>query len=533
MRAATGARREIRPTNAQRLVRRRSVGSAKRRDYDLEDVSGGRRTSPARVRGRPRPVGRGRLGVRPSRTAAIRRAAYRVGGLVGLNQSTTLARRFLLASLLVLVVGGLLVGWWVGNQLSSGIIDRTASVTGLYVESFIQPHLQGLDSGSWLSKADVASLDTLLSDTSFGDKIVALKIWRPDGTVAYSPDRSLIGQQFEVDEDLQQPQAGPSSPTSATSTTRRTSTSARAASTGCSRCTSRCAAPDPGSGGPHHRRGRVLPAAHRDRPGGAERAVPVVACRRRWRRARLPVPVRHRPPGQQHDPSPAGRAPGAGHRAPGAARPERAAARPRPTRSGAQHDTVRTPAAAYQQRPPRRPGPDARARGAAPGRGRGRDEGTDAAGATGRRQVRAQRRAARHALDRRWTAAAGAAHDVHGRRGAPRSRRPRPPDERVGRGRHRPSCPRRRRCRPRSRCSARRRSCFRTQPATARAGRVRGAGRRQEGDSPDGRRPRSRASIQSRVGAGGLPGPCRHPRAGASCWAAASRSARDRTAERR
>src|SRR4051794_1757499 len=140
----------------------------------------------------------------PARTRGWRRVANRVGALIGLNQSTTLARRFLLASLLILVIGGLLVGWWVGNQLERGIIDRTASVTGLYVESFIQPHLQGLDSGQWLTKSDVASLDTLLGDTAFGEKIVALKIWRPDGVVVYSPDRSLIGQQFDVDEDLQQ-----------------------------------------------------------------------------------------------------------------------------------------------------------------------------------------------------------------------------------------------------------------------------------------------------------------------------------------
>src|SRR4051812_1666820 len=137
-----------------------------------------------------------------ARPRAWRRAANRVGALIGLNQSTSLARRFLLASLLILVFGGLLVGWWVGNQLERGITDRTASVTGLYVESFIQPHLAGLDSGEWLSKGDVASLDTLLNDTTFADKIVALKIWRPDGVVVYSPDRTLIGQQFEIDDDL-------------------------------------------------------------------------------------------------------------------------------------------------------------------------------------------------------------------------------------------------------------------------------------------------------------------------------------------
>ncbi len=157
---------------------------------------------------RPAPAGTipqsGRAVAARPRRRGWRRVGSRIGSLVGLNQSTTLARRFLLASLLVLVVGGLAIGWWVGSQLERGIIDRTASVTGLYVESFIAPHLESLDSGAWLTKADVASLDTLLSDTPLGEKIVALKIWRPDGVIVYSPDRSLIGDQFAVDGDLGQ-----------------------------------------------------------------------------------------------------------------------------------------------------------------------------------------------------------------------------------------------------------------------------------------------------------------------------------------
>jgi signal transduction histidine kinase len=126
----------------------------------------------------------------------------RLAGLLGLNQSSSLARRFLLASLAVLVVGGLAVGWWIGGQLERGIIDRTASITGLYVQSFIEPHLESLAAGSWLSDSDVAELDALLSDTTFGQRVVALKVWRPDGAIAYSPDRSLIGQSFPVEDGL-------------------------------------------------------------------------------------------------------------------------------------------------------------------------------------------------------------------------------------------------------------------------------------------------------------------------------------------
>ena len=56
-----------------------------------------------------------------------------------------------------LLLGGLATGWWVGTQLERGIIDRSASITGLYVESFIQPHLESLDTGSWLTATDKAS----------------------------------------------------------------------------------------------------------------------------------------------------------------------------------------------------------------------------------------------------------------------------------------------------------------------------------------------------------------------------------------
>jgi signal transduction histidine kinase len=135
---------------------------------------------------------------RPRAGTAWRETLRRVGGLVGLNQSTTLARRFLLASLLVLVVGGVTVGWWVGGQLERGIVDRTASITGLYAESFIQPRLESLAEGAWLTQEDRRQLNWLLRDTPFGERIVSLKVWRPDGTVVYSQDEQLIGQQFPV-----------------------------------------------------------------------------------------------------------------------------------------------------------------------------------------------------------------------------------------------------------------------------------------------------------------------------------------------
>jgi signal transduction histidine kinase len=156
-------------------------------------------TSDSAVPARPLSAGANQ----PARAAATSGIGRRVAGLFGLNQSSSLARRFMLAGLAVLLIGGLSVGWWMGGQLERGIIDRTASITGLYVQSFLEPHLESLADGQWLSDQDVNELDALLTDTTFGSRVVALKVWRPDGTIVYSPDRSLIGQGFPIDQDLQ------------------------------------------------------------------------------------------------------------------------------------------------------------------------------------------------------------------------------------------------------------------------------------------------------------------------------------------
>src|SRR4051794_39367487 len=122
--------------------------------------------------------------------------------------SLSLARRFLLANLVILLVAGLAIGIWVGNQLERGIIDRTASITALYVESFIEPPVTTLATGDWLSPADTATLDRILGSGALGERIVALKIWSPAGVVLYSADRELVGRTFPIDEGLGEALAG-------------------------------------------------------------------------------------------------------------------------------------------------------------------------------------------------------------------------------------------------------------------------------------------------------------------------------------
>ena len=114
----------------------------------------------------------------------------------------SLASQFLLASLVVLVLGMLVTGTWVSEAIERGVLNRSAALTALYVDSVLSPHLEALGSKPYLDAEQVATLDRLLAETPLGQRVLAFKVWSPQGQVLYSPDRRLMGQEFGVDEGL-------------------------------------------------------------------------------------------------------------------------------------------------------------------------------------------------------------------------------------------------------------------------------------------------------------------------------------------
>lgn len=136
--------------------------------------------------------------------------SYVFGALVGLVPRVgrlSLAGRFMLANLVVQAIGVVIIGTWVGQQIENGVLNRTASVTALYVESIMTPYLQSLATGS-LSDADMQALESVVSKPLLQQQVVAFKVWAPDGTVLYSPDPRLVGRLFPIDEGLERALAG-------------------------------------------------------------------------------------------------------------------------------------------------------------------------------------------------------------------------------------------------------------------------------------------------------------------------------------
>lgn len=110
----------------------------------------------------------------------------------------SLARQFLLASFLILLVGMLVIGTWVGQQIERGVLQRTAALTALYVDSLVGHHLPPMAETAQLDPEEWAPLDMIFADTPLGRQIVTFKLWGPDGRLLYSTDKSLIGRTTPV-----------------------------------------------------------------------------------------------------------------------------------------------------------------------------------------------------------------------------------------------------------------------------------------------------------------------------------------------
>lgn len=114
----------------------------------------------------------------------------------------SLARRFTLLSLPILLAAILAVGWWVGQEVRSSALRRQGGVTALYVDSFIAPHVQVLQSAADLDDASRRSLRQVVERSALRERVLALKVWRPDGTVLFSSDGRGEGQRHAIDHGL-------------------------------------------------------------------------------------------------------------------------------------------------------------------------------------------------------------------------------------------------------------------------------------------------------------------------------------------
>jgi signal transduction histidine kinase len=119
-----------------------------------------------------------------------------------------LIKQFALASFFVISLGMFVMGYWISAQIRDGVIQHTATTTALYMEGFVEPLSQRLESQRVFDAEVNKVFDENLKSGPLKGELVALKIWNRDGTIAYSNFPELIGQKFPIDESLSKALSG-------------------------------------------------------------------------------------------------------------------------------------------------------------------------------------------------------------------------------------------------------------------------------------------------------------------------------------
>jgi signal transduction histidine kinase len=91
-----------------------------------------------------------------------------------------------------------LLGAWVSNRAEEGVLQRQASETVLAMDSFIKPLVQDLAQGPVLPDAALDALSAMVRKKALGADVAALKIWLPNGTIAYSNRPEQIGRTYPL-----------------------------------------------------------------------------------------------------------------------------------------------------------------------------------------------------------------------------------------------------------------------------------------------------------------------------------------------
>jgi signal transduction histidine kinase len=117
-------------------------------------------------------------------------------------QKLSLAAQFTIVAAVVIGIIMAVLGRWVAARIETGVITNTAASAALYMDRFVEPYAQELETGANLSAASQNALTELVRTKGFGERIVAVKIWRSDGTIAYSTYPEMIGKRLPVSNSL-------------------------------------------------------------------------------------------------------------------------------------------------------------------------------------------------------------------------------------------------------------------------------------------------------------------------------------------
>lgn len=77
------------------------------------------------------------------------------------------------------------------------IMRNSAEVGSIYMRGIVQPYLRPLETGGELTAGEREELDLIIQRSGLADQMHEVRIWLPDGTIAYSTNRENVGRQID------------------------------------------------------------------------------------------------------------------------------------------------------------------------------------------------------------------------------------------------------------------------------------------------------------------------------------------------
>ena len=110
-----------------------------------------------------------------------------VGPFVTRLRHLSLVDQFMLLSAVILLLGALLIGWWINREIEQQVLANSLKMTAVFVDSTIAPHLWELSNLSdEITDVQKKHLDQLLKSNIRSGEFVAYHIAKPDGELIYS-----------------------------------------------------------------------------------------------------------------------------------------------------------------------------------------------------------------------------------------------------------------------------------------------------------------------------------------------------------
>lgn len=132
-----------------------------------------------------------------------------LSGMLGRSFVTmSLSTRFAIAVTAAMALSGLIAGTVVNRVITQSAISNAASATAIVMDGLLLPIVREMDERENLSITPSDALQDPLAKGALGGRIHSIKLWRPDGVVAYSHDPSLIGRKFPLFDALERSLAG-------------------------------------------------------------------------------------------------------------------------------------------------------------------------------------------------------------------------------------------------------------------------------------------------------------------------------------